>query len=94
LRIYLLALVIGVVVGALAPAFHDCLETEFDLHDEIASLFSCDVMIAMVVAALLGAAMAGASFVLVHRFVPEAAGSGIQEIEGAMRASEPFAGDA
>ncbi len=84
MRIYLLALVIGLIVGALASAFHYCLKTAFDLHAKVASLFSGDGMTVIIVAALLGAVMMGVAFVLVRRFAPEASGSGIQEIEGAM----------
>ncbi len=84
LRVYLLALLVGLMVGTLASAFHYCLEGAYYLHGAFSRLFAGATMTAPMVAALLGAAMAGTAFVLVRRLAPEAAGSGIQEIEGAM----------
>ena len=84
MRIYLLAVVIGVATGVLAAAFHSCLEWAFHLHEEIASTFSDNRLNAMLTAALIGAVMAGMAVFLTRVFAPEAAGSGIQEIEGAL----------
>lgn len=89
MRIYLLALVIGLGVGVMGSAFHYSVDRAFDLYAEIARLFSGRGVIAAAVAALLGATMVGLSVVLVRRFAPEAAGSGIQEIEGAMGGLRP-----
>ena len=84
LRTYLLAIVIGLAVGTLGSAFHYCLEKVPDLHVRATSLFSGAATNPFLVAALLGAVMVGLAFFLVRHFAPEAAGSGIQEIEGAM----------
>ena len=89
IRTYLLAIVIGLAVGALGSAFHYCLETVPDLFTRVASQVSGGAMSPVLAAALLGAAMVGLAFVLVRRFAPEAAGSGIQEIEGAMAGLRP-----
>ena len=89
MRAYLSAIVIGLAVGTLGSAFHYFLDATSDLHIRVASLFSGDGMSPALVAALLGAAMVGLAFVLVRRFAPEAAGSGIQEIEGAMAGLRP-----
>ncbi len=80
----LLAVLVGLFAGSLGAAFHYSLEKAFALHAAITSRFSDDPRIAVLVAASLGAVMAGAAYVLVRRFAPEAGGSGIQEIEGAM----------
>jgi CIC family chloride channel protein len=85
IRIYLLAAVIGLVTGGLASAFHYCLDRAVDLHAKVASLFSGSSMNETLAAALLGAAMAAIAAVLVRTFAPEAAGSGVQEIEGALQ---------
>jgi H+/Cl- antiporter ClcA len=85
MRIYLLAAVIGLVTGVLASAFHYCLEKAFHLHQQIAALFSGSSMNAVLAAALLGAAMTAIAVILVRGFAPEAAGSGVQEIEGALQ---------
>jgi len=89
MRTYLLAIVIGVAVGALGSALHYCLETVPDLYIKVASLLSGDAMSPVLVTALLGAAMVALAFVLVRRFAPETAGSGIQEIEGTMAGLRP-----
>ncbi|WP_425400700.1 H(+)/Cl(-) exchange transporter ClcA [Aeoliella sp.] len=84
LRIILLAFLVGLTAGALGAAFHYCLQQAFALHEAIAEKFAEQQGMAVLAAALCGAAMAGAAFVLVRRFAPETAGSGIQEIEGAV----------
>lgn len=89
LRLYLLALVIGLGVGVMGSAFHYGVNVAFDLYSEIPVLFSGNRTTIVLVAALLGAVMVGASVLLVRRFAPEAAGSGIQEIEGAMGGLRP-----
>jgi len=85
MRIYLLAAVIGLVTGVLASAFHYCLQKVFYLHGKVDAVFSGSSMNATAAAALLGAAMTAIAVILVRGFAPEAAGSGIQEIEGALQ---------
>jgi CIC family chloride channel protein len=85
MRIYLLAAMIGLVTGVLASGFHYCLERAFHLHDAVAALFSDSSMSAILAAALLGAAMTAIAVILVRGLAPEAAGSGVQEIEGALQ---------
>ena len=85
MRIYLLAAVIGALTGGLASAFHYCLQKAVVLHAVVASLFTGRGPTAVLAVALVGAMMVTAAIVLVRRFAPEAAGSGIQEIEGAMQ---------
>ena len=85
----LLAVLVGVIAGSLGSAFHYLLEKAFALHAAVAGLFPGATGIAALAAALLGAAMAGGAFALVRGFAPEAAGSGIQEIEGAISGLRP-----
>ena len=85
MRIYLLAVVIGFGAGVLSSAFHYCLQKVFYLHDKVAALFSGSNMNATLAAALLGAAMMTIAVILVSGFAAEAAGSGVQEIEGALK---------
>ena len=89
IKTYLLAIVIGLAVGTLGSAFHYCLEMAPGVYSWIASRFSGDTMSPVFAAALLGATMVGLAFLLVRRFAPETAGSGIQEIEGAMAGLRP-----
>ncbi len=85
----LLSILVGLFAGSLGAAFHYSLENAFALHSAIAARFSDDPRIAVLVAASLGAVMAGAAFVLVRRFEPEASGRGIQKIKGAMAGLRP-----
>jgi CIC family chloride channel protein len=85
MRIYFLAVVIGLVTGVLSSAFHYCLQKVFYLHGKVAASFSGSSMNEALAAALLGAAMTAIAVILVRGFAPEAAGSGVQEIEGALQ---------
>jgi len=83
-KIYFQALLIGLIVGILGSAFHYCLNHIPELYKKVVMLFA-DTGYGMVfTAAVLSASMVGLAFLLTRRFAPEAAGSGIQEIEGAM----------
>lgn len=82
--IYLLALVIGVGVGTVGSAFHYCLDKVIGIYVVIAATFSDSGFLAILVAGMVGAAMVAAAAVLVRKYAPETAGSGIQEIEGVM----------
>lgn len=90
MRIYLLAALVGLLAGALGSVFHYIVEKTVTWHTVIASSLDGAGLGAAVAAALLGAVMAAASFLLVRRFAPEAGGSGIQEIEGAMSGLRPI----
>jgi len=90
LRIYLLAALVGLLSGALGSVFHYIVEKAVALHTTIASSLAGAVPAAALVAALLGAVMAAASYLLVKRYAPEAGGSGIQEIEGALGGLRPI----
>lgn len=85
LTLYPLAVAVGAFTGVLAAAFHFSLEKAFALHAAVGSMLPGLGPRAALVSAFLGAAMAAGAVGVVHRFAPEAAGSGIQEIEGAMQ---------
>ena len=90
MRVYLLALIIGLGVGTLGSAFHYTVQTTTELFNVIADQFSNHRTLALIIAAVVGAVMVGISAFLVRRYAPEAAGSGIQEIEGIMSGLRPL----
>ncbi|QDT45879.1 H(+)/Cl(-) exchange transporter ClcA [Gimesia alba] len=90
MRVYLLALIIGLGVGTLGSAFHYTVQTTSEIFNVIAKQFSDHKTLAVSIAAVLGALMVGISAFLVRRYAPEAAGSGIQEIEGIMSGLRPL----
>ncbi|MBN71528.1 MAG: H(+)/Cl(-) exchange transporter ClcA [Gimesia sp.] len=82
--IYLLALIIGLGVGTLGAAFHYCVEQSIQVYQLIVEFLSGYSLLTVLVAAVVGAVMVALSAVLVRKYAPETAGSGIQEIEGVM----------
>lgn len=84
-RITLASALVGVTVGVLAGVFREVVE---GLLTAITSpAFASLAGPVLPVAA--GAAMAVAAWWIVRRFAPEAAGSGVQEIEGALAGTRP-----
>ncbi|WP_144979668.1 H(+)/Cl(-) exchange transporter ClcA [Gimesia aquarii] len=88
--VYLLALIIGLGVGTVGSAFHYTVQKTTKLFNVIGSVFSDNGTLAIVIAAVVGAVMVGTAAELVRRYAPEAAGSGIQEIEGIMSGLRPL----
>lgn len=87
--VLLLSLLVGVLAGLVGTYFeiavHFVSETRTDwLKNEIGG-----VVPLWLAAFLISAALAFIGYFLVHRFAPEAAGSGIPEIEGAMDGIRP-----
>jgi len=89
LALLLLAALVGILTGLVGVAFDRAVN--FILHmrlDGIASLQHSPLL--MICAAFLASAVAGGcGYFLVRRFAPEAGGSGIPEIEGALEALRP-----
>ncbi|MCC9608392.1 H(+)/Cl(-) exchange transporter ClcA [Blastopirellula sp. JC732] len=83
-RAYLLALPVGLIAGSLGAAFHYCLDQAYAFHTAIAAQLGGETALSIVAASLIGAVMTVSAYWMVVRFAPEAGGSGIQEIEGAM----------
>ena len=80
---------IGILAGAMSALFdHGIIWVgELRLHF-IASFADSDIPL-WLIAIPVSSSMAGLAFYLTHRFAPEAGGSGIPEIEGAMEGMRP-----
>lgn len=79
---YLLAAVIGLLVGAIGSVFHIIVEYMLGWPKLVVALVPGPLVYPALIAVAM--AMVLTSVFLVRRFAPEAAGSGVQEIEGAM----------
>ncbi|UPQ89968.1 H(+)/Cl(-) exchange transporter ClcA [Vibrio sinaloensis] len=89
ISVLILALIVGVLAGLVGTYFdiavHFVSETRTEwLKSEIGAILPL-----WLAAFLISAALAFVGYFLVHRFAPEAAGSGIPEIEGAMDGIRP-----
>lgn len=89
ISVLILALIVGVLAGLVGTYFdiavHFVSETRTEwLKSEISA-----VLPLWLAAFLISGALAFVGYFLVHRFAPEAAGSGIPEIEGAMDGIRP-----
>ena len=84
--IVLLALsaAVGALTGLIVALFEGSILWVNDYKQEILAQLSFSTGINIALMVLLGAAMVGLAFWLTHRFAPEAAGSGIPHIEGAL----------
>ncbi|WP_420335804.1 H(+)/Cl(-) exchange transporter ClcA [Roseibium sp.] len=85
---FLKAALVGLLVGGLATGFHAGLEFLFAQYAALRSSLGGGVL-PYAVSIVLSASCVTAAFLLVQRVAPEAAGSGIQEIEGAMEDKRP-----
>lgn len=89
LSVLMLSLVVGILAGFVGTMFelavHFVSEQRTDWLKEAIS----GVLPLWLAAFLISAALAFIGYFLVHRFAPEAAGSGIPEIEGAMDGIRP-----
>jgi len=83
------AALVGLLVGALATGFHTGLEFLFAQYAALRTALGTGLLPYAVSIAISALCVTGA-FLLVQRVAPEAAGSGIQEIEGAMEDKRPL----
>ncbi len=88
LQLYALSVLLGLSAGAVTSALHLSIDAAVAWHRQLASGLSLPISGASIIAPL-AAACVGALFVvgartLCRQFSPEATGSGIQEVEGAM----------
>ena len=90
LQVYLLALIIGMGVGAVGSAFHYSVQQASNIFSWLSHSLTGHAILLTLLSAVLGAAMVGAAVILVRRYSPESAGSGIQEIEGIMSGFWPL----
>lgn len=79
---YALAVAAGLAIGALGTAFHLSADALLGAHFGLQERFSLPVAILLSMAGSI--VMVLVALALVRNFAPEAAGSGVQEIEGAM----------
>ncbi|MEM5581061.1 MULTISPECIES: H(+)/Cl(-) exchange transporter ClcA [unclassified Roseibium] len=86
---FLKAALVGLLVGGLATGFHTGLEFLFGQYAALRASLGTGLLPYVVSMAISAACVTGA-FLLVQRVAPEAAGSGIQEIEGAMEDKRPL----
>jgi len=83
------AALVGLLVGALATGFHTGLEFLFTQYAALRTSLGTGLLPYAVSITISALSVTGA-FLLVQRVAPEAAGSGIQEIEGAMEDKRPL----
>ncbi len=86
---FLKAALVGLLVGGLATGFHSVLDFMIAQYAALRMALGTGYLPYLVSVALSAICVAGA-FLLVQRVAPEAAGSGIQEIEGAMEDKRPL----
>ncbi|MEE4010988.1 H(+)/Cl(-) exchange transporter ClcA [Roseibium sp. FZY0029] len=86
---FLKATLVGIMVGSLATGFHTGLDFLFAHYTALRQALGPGYM-PYVVSMIISAACVTGAYVLVKRVAPEAAGSGIQEIEGAMEDKRPL----
>lgn len=87
-RFYLLATLLGILTGFVGTWFHLIADALLVWHRALT--VSVPLSWALPVAAVSTSAMVVAAVFLVRRFAPEAAGSGVQEIEGALEELRPL----
>ncbi len=84
LLLVLTAAIVGAFVGLVASAFHVLLDAAENLRGFLHSYLEPDPLPGWVVTAPICVILTTVAVWLVRRFAPEAAGSGIQEIEGVL----------
>ncbi|TYC51555.1 H(+)/Cl(-) exchange transporter ClcA [Rhodobacterales bacterium] len=83
------AIMVGLLVGGLGTGFHSSLDFLIGRYAALRASLDGGALPYVVSFALSAACVTGA-YLLVRRVAPEAAGSGIQEIEGAMEDKRPL----
>ena len=90
LIVCLLATLVGVVAGSIGAIFHYSVDSVVGIYAVLVKSLADNPLLTAFCAALLGVLMTATSFTLVRRLAPEAAGSGVQEIEGALVGKRPL----
>ncbi|ABM02708.1 Cl- channel, voltage-gated family protein [Psychromonas ingrahamii 37] len=84
-----LSAIIGILAGAMSALFDHGIIWISELRLQLIASFGDSDIPLWIVAIPISSFMAGLAFYLTHRFAPEAGGSGIPEIEGAMEGMRP-----
>lgn len=84
------SLVVGALTGSVGGLFRLGIARSQELTTSLRSLAGSNGAAPLLLSIASGALLVGAALVLVRRFAPEAAGSGIQEIEGALDGVRPL----
>lgn len=84
LILYFLAIVLGVIVGLVGSSFRLAIDLLISLLAHWVSLFAGQGWLAGIFSGSLSLMMVLAAFLAVKHIAPEAGGSGVQEIEGAL----------
>ncbi|EGU37724.1 chloride channel protein [Vibrio ichthyoenteri ATCC 700023] len=87
--VLLMSLVVGVLAGLVGTYFEHAVQFVSETRTEWLKTEIGSALPLWLAAFLISAALAFVGYFLVHRFAPEAAGSGIPEIEGAMDGIRP-----
>lgn len=87
--ILVVAAIVGTVAGLLGVAFEKAVDWVIHLRQSGLGLFSDHWILLLPVAFVASGLLAMLGYFLVHRFAPEASGSGIPEIEGALEELRP-----
>jgi CIC family chloride channel protein len=80
----------GIAIGALATAFRLLADHALELQRQVGALLQDVSVLAWLVPMLIAGGMVAASLEIVRRLAPEASGSGVQEIEGALAGLRPL----
>ena len=88
-RVNLLAVIVGIIVGLLGSAFFFCIGHGYALLLMITGPGATGAVPGWAIGAMVGAALVGLSVSVTHRFAPETPGSGIHEIEGTLSGLRP-----
>ncbi|GLT19897.1 H(+)/Cl(-) exchange transporter ClcA [Vibrio zhanjiangensis] len=89
LSVLVLSLIVGILSGLVGTMFEMAVHFVSDTRTEWLKQAIVRSLPLWLAAILISAALAFVGYYLVHRFAPEAAGSGIPEIEGAMDGIRP-----
>ncbi|ASU24286.1 chloride channel protein [Vibrio qinghaiensis] len=89
LSVLFLSLIVGILAGIVGTYFEAAVHLVSETRTEWLKSEIGNILPLWLAAFLISAALAFIGYFLVHRFAPEAAGSGIPEIEGAMDGMRP-----
>lgn len=84
-----MAAIVGLITGLVGVAFDRAVNMVIHMRFSLVDSFAESSLVKYVMAFLIAALLGGIGYFLVRRFAPEAGGSGIPEIEGALEELRP-----